>query len=314
QRTSHGKKPELSGRVPPPHPHIECSRKERSNCLPLSISSMFIHLLLLSVYFPSFLSVRSWTKQIDLDNAGCDSTKYCMMLPRGCHPKRDCTQGYMLSVVGPNQLKVEMFAQQLVPSVPLQYLSIGFSQDEIMGDDMVSECVVSETGIEGGEVFLSFNQPDEKSNNRTRLDDLENDVLFSDITSSVVDGRVACSYILSIRPQLNDNHGGCIMDIDKPFYLFGATGAAQPDELNPHDLNRDSFYFPIISNETVNPATIGNTAFVHPAPMLGKKGSGPPKVVTSTTRRPFVVTAHTDSSAPQALLTLPIVVAAYFLL
>lgn len=35
---------------------------------------------------------------------------------------------------------------------------------------MVSECVVSETGVEGGEVFLSFNRG--KSNDRVHFDDV----------------------------------------------------------------------------------------------------------------------------------------------
>ncbi|KAF8375782.1 hypothetical protein PRIPAC_82211 [Pristionchus pacificus] len=218
--------------------------------------------LLLAFFSSSVISVRSWTRQIDLDNSECNRTKWCMMRPRGCHPDRDCTQGYMMSVVGNNQLKVEMFAQSLVPAVPLQYLAIGFSTDKIMGGDMVSECVVSETGVEGGEVFLSFNRG--KSNDRVHFDDLEAEVVYSDIRSSVVNGRISCTFIQSIRPQLDSSHGGRIMDLDHEYYIFGATGSAQPDEVNPHDLNRDSFYFPLISEETVNPSLVGNTPFVHP--------------------------------------------------
>lgn len=37
-------------------------------------------------------------------------------------------------------IKVEMFAQSLVPAVPLQYLAIGFSTDKIMVRYSLSTC------------------------------------------------------------------------------------------------------------------------------------------------------------------------------
>ncbi|GMR47636.1 hypothetical protein PMAYCL1PPCAC_17831, partial [Pristionchus mayeri] len=261
---------------------------------------MIIPLLLLSFFSSSVFSIRSWTRQIDLDNSECNRTKWCMMRPRGCHPDRDCTQGYMLSVVGPNQLKVEMFAQSLVPSVPLQYLALGFSKDQKMGSDMVSECVVSETGVEGGEVFLSYNGG--KNNDRVHIDDLEAEVIYSDIRSSVVNGRISCTFIQSIRPQIDSSHGGRIVDLDTDFYIFGATGSAQPDEVNPHDLNRDSFYFPLISEEMVNPIKIGNTKFAHPGTLIGKTTWRPTTHSHHlTTPRPVVVAA---SSVILSFLTL----------
>ncbi|GMT23584.1 hypothetical protein PFISCL1PPCAC_14881, partial [Pristionchus fissidentatus] len=260
--------------------------------------SMFLPLLLLT-FSSSSLAIRSWTKQIDLDNAGCNSTKFCMMRPRGCHPSRDCTQGYMLSVVGPNQLKVEMFAQSLVPSVPLQYLALGFSKDQIMGGDMVSECVVSETAVEGGEVFLSFNRG--KSNDRVHFDDLEAEVVYSDIRSSVVNGRVSCSFIQSIRPQIDSTHGGRIWDLDQDFYIFGATGSSQPDEVNPHDLNRDSYYFPLISESAINPITIGNNVFHHPESSLSH--------ATTRNQRPILTT-----TSPRPVAAASIVISLFSLL
>lgn len=115
---------------------------------------------------------------------GCGSTKGCLFKPLGCDPNLDCTTAIIFYVVGPNQLRLEMSATALIPSVQQQYVAVAFSHDEVMvgplplpaypaplqGDDAVSECVLSDMGQLYGfepEIFVSFNKG--KSNDRVFL-------------------------------------------------------------------------------------------------------------------------------------------------
>lgn len=132
-----------------------------------------------------------------------------------------------------------------------------------MGNDSVSECVISNMGEFVGfepEVYVSYNKG--KSNDRVFLNDDEHAEMFTDLASEVVDTRLVCEFTQQIMPQI-DNKNGLIWNLNSPFYLMAATGSAQPDEVNVHELNRDSHSFPITSEEMFNPVTFGNN-FEHP--------------------------------------------------
>uniref|UniRef100_A0A0R3PF10 Ig-like domain-containing protein n=1 Tax=Angiostrongylus costaricensis TaxID=334426 RepID=A0A0R3PF10_ANGCS len=166
---------------------------------------------------------------------GCGKTKACLFKPAGCDPNLDCTIGLIFSVVGPNKLRIEMVATSLIPSVQQQYIAIGFSNDTIMasslqsGDDYVTECVLSNMGEFSGwepEVFVSYNHG--KSNDRIFLNDDEHRALISNISSHVIDGRLVCHFTQQIIPQI-DRKNGLVGNLDKDFFIMGATGSAQPD-------------------------------------------------------------------------------------
>ncbi|KAF1756516.1 hypothetical protein GCK72_012969 [Caenorhabditis remanei] len=187
----------------------------------------------------------------------------CMFRPRGCNPNLDCTIGVTVQVIGQNQMKVQMVAATIIPPVQQQYVAVAFSHDKAMGNDSVSECVISNMGEFVGyepEVYVSYNKG--KSNDRVFLNDDEHDTLFSDLAGEVVDTRLVCEFTQQIMPQI-DNKNGLIWNLNTPFYVMAATGSAQPDEVNAHELNRDSHSFPITSEETFNPITFGNN-FDHP--------------------------------------------------
>ncbi|KAF1756515.1 hypothetical protein GCK72_012968 [Caenorhabditis remanei] len=156
-----------------------------------------------------------------------------------------------------------LVAATIIPPVQQQYVAVAFSHDKAMGNDSVSECVISDIGEFVGyepEVYVSFNKG--KSNDRVFLNDDEHDTQFSDLAGEVVDTRLVCEFTQQIMPQI-DNKNGLIWNLNTPFYVMAATGSAQPDEVNAHELNRDSHSFPITSEETFNPITFGNN-FDHP--------------------------------------------------
>ncbi|XGW27551.1 hypothetical protein V3C99_007840 [Haemonchus contortus] len=210
------------------------------------------------------VTVSNINAEVLMNRDGCGTTKACLFKPSGCDPNLDCTIGLIFFVVGPNQLRLEMVATSLIPAVQQQYIAIAFSNDAIMGDDFVTECVLSDMGQFAGwepEIFVSFNHG--KANDRIYLNDDEHNQLITNVSSQVVDGRLVCHFTQQIVPQI-DRRNGLIWSLDKPFYIMGATGSAQPDEVNAHDTNRGSHFYPIVSSAKINPSTIGGVKFDQP--------------------------------------------------
>ncbi|EYB99388.1 hypothetical protein Y032_0123g1178 [Ancylostoma ceylanicum] len=194
--------------------------------------------------------------EVLMNREGCGTTKACLFKPAGCDPNLDCTIGLIFFVVGRNKLRVEMVATSLIPAVQQQYIAIAFSHDPIMGEDFVTECVMSDMGQFAGwepEIFISFNHG--KSNDRVFLNDDEHRTLISNVSSQVVDGRLVCQFTQQIIPQI-DRKNGLVWNLDKSFFIMGATGSAQPDEVNAHDMNRGSHFYPIVSSAKINPSQL----------------------------------------------------------
>ncbi|CEF70927.1 DOMON domain-containing protein [Strongyloides ratti] len=216
---------------------------------------------------------------VKLTRDGCGETKACLFKPPGCDPSLDCTMGAMFTVVGPNQLKVQLVAQSLIPTPSLQYIAIGFSKDATMGDDYVNECVLNTAGNLGEtlpEVFTSYNKG--KSNDRTYLNETEHNTLFSDIKGEIINGRLACEFTQQIIPQISSK-GNRILPLNEKYYILIATGSAQPDEVNVHDTSLSSHFFPIVSARPINPSLIGEATYDLPKPFVEET----PSVETTTT-------------------------------
>ncbi|PIO70655.1 hypothetical protein TELCIR_07483 [Teladorsagia circumcincta] len=169
---------------------------------------------------------------------GCGTTKACLFKPSGCDPNLDCTLGLIFFVVGPNQLRVEMVGTSLIPAVPQQYIAIAFSNDAIMD---------------------------------------EHRQFITNVSSQVIDGRLVCHFTQQIVPQI-DRHDGLLWSLDKPYYIMGATGSAQPDEVNAHDTNRGSHFYPIVSSARINPSQIGGVRFDLPTSVSSEARKSEPVV------------------------------------
>ncbi|CAP38334.1 Protein CBG21575 [Caenorhabditis briggsae] len=241
---------------------------------------------------------------IHVNTTGCGTSKVCIFRPRGCDPNLDCTIGVTLSVIGPNQMKVQMVAATIYPPVQQQYVAIAFSHDRAMGNDSVSECVISNMGEFVGyepEVYVSYNKG--KSNDRVFLNDDEHAELFTDLSGEVVDTRLVCEFTQQIMPQI-DNKNGLIWNLNSPFHIMAATGSAQPDEVNAHELNRDSHSFPITSDEMINPVTFGND-FEHPTGFA-------PKINTNRIEKRVMRPTEAPKSSAFLIPLIPFVLSVFF--
>ncbi|VDL74597.1 unnamed protein product [Nippostrongylus brasiliensis] len=238
-----------------------------------------------------------------MNREGCGTTKACLFKPAGCDPNLDCTIGLIFFVEGPNKLRVEMVATSLIPAVQQQYIAIAFSNDTIMGGDFVTECVMSDMGQFAGwepEVFVSYNHG--KSNDRIFLEDHEHRVMITNVSSQVEDGRLVCHFTQQIIPEI-DRRDGLIWTLDKSFYVMGATGSAQPDEVNAHDMNRGSHFYPIVSSAKINPSQLGEIKYDHPLKtnVVSSMKSQPPMLSekpmkAETTALPPAVSSSIDYS------------------
>ncbi|CAK5085422.1 unnamed protein product [Meloidogyne enterolobii] len=205
-----------------------------------------------------FLRLNFNVVGMDLDRNGCGKTKGCLFRPNGCNPMLDCAIAIVFTISGKNQLYIQMAAQSIYPPPPLQYIAIGFSHDKLMGNDFVSECVLNTDGslFNDVEVYASYNL--EKSrNDRTLLNSTEHSLLYGNVEGKMEDGRLYCSFTQAIRPQfsLSSSRSNLIWNLDKPFWIMGATGGAQPDEINSHDTARGSHFYPILSSKVIDIST-----------------------------------------------------------
>uniref|UniRef100_A0A915M8D3 DOMON domain-containing protein n=1 Tax=Meloidogyne javanica TaxID=6303 RepID=A0A915M8D3_MELJA len=176
----------------------------------------------------------------------------------GQDPMLDCAIAIVFTISGKNQLYIQMAAQSIYPPPPLQYIAIGFSHDKLMGDDFVSECVLNTDGslFNDVEVYASYNLEKSK-NDRTLLNSTEHSLLYGNIEGKMEDGRLYCSFTQAIRPQfsLSSSRSNLIWNLDKSFWIMGATGGAQPDEINSHDTARGSHFYPILSSKVIDIST-----------------------------------------------------------
>uniref|UniRef100_A0A0N5ARN7 DOMON domain-containing protein n=1 Tax=Syphacia muris TaxID=451379 RepID=A0A0N5ARN7_9BILA len=210
-----------------------------------------VQILLLLAYLNAIYS-------FNIDSEGCGSTKSCLIKPTGCKPDQDCTLFVKFDVDGKNLLHIQMAALTIIPLVPLQYIAVGFSNDKLMGDDMVIECVVStdsQYGYFEPEVYTSYNY--KASNDRTYLSEWDRQIYFRNISGGVVDEIVHCEFWVQIIPQIV-NSSNRTWNLNKEYYILAATGTAQPDELNAHDTSAGSYFYPIVSDVQINPAKTGS--------------------------------------------------------
>uniref|UniRef100_A0AC34GU31 DOMON domain-containing protein n=1 Tax=Panagrolaimus sp. ES5 TaxID=591445 RepID=A0AC34GU31_9BILA len=223
-----------------------------------------------------------------MDRDGCGEIKGCLFKPAGCDPMRDCTIGIIFYVSGQNLLTIQVVATIQLPPPPLQYIAIGFSRDSSMGDDMVSECVLSPTGDEFAlepEVFVSYNIG--KSNDRIFLNATEQAALIRNVQGEAVNGRVSCQWSQEIIPQ-QPSKGGRLWNLNHKYYIMGATGSAQPAGINSHDTAMASHFYPIVSARPINPSVIGKKLYDLPKPYSSPDppSTPPPPPTTTTIERP----------------------------
>lgn len=215
-----------------------------------------------------------------INSTGCGATKGCLFKPTGCDPATDCTVAVVFSVTSDNWLDVEMSAQEIQPHVDMQFIAVGFSRDSHMGDDAVTECVLSNNpgvGASEPQVYLSYNKP-EKFNTRLDLSDEERKELIKNVVGSSVNGRLNCRFSQQIVATVGKQE---IWPLNEDYFILAATGPAQPTGVLAHDTNSQSQFFPALSTAAINPAKVatgGGASVAVGPPAIGPQtgpGFGP---------------------------------------
>ncbi|XP_077981364.1 putative ferric-chelate reductase 1 [Glandiceps talaboti] len=165
-------------------------------------------------------------------SSDCGDTKGCYMTPAGCTGKDDCDILISWQEDGNNvifQLLGKMRAGE-------EYVAIGFSNDQKMGDDDVWGCI--EDG--GGTVTLSHSFNPGYSNSQ------HDTTGSSDFSGSYTDGVIQCQFKRqkSLGGNKRKKRAGENHDLSSPFYILVARGPKNPS--SPPGLSKH-IELPIIS-------------------------------------------------------------------
>ncbi|XP_025111276.1 putative ferric-chelate reductase 1 [Pomacea canaliculata] len=118
-----------------------------------------------------------------------------------------------------NTLSMEMAFR--LPGSQEYWIAVGFSRDQKMGDDSVTECIMRDSRVE---VYQSFNDGD----NNNYLDNKR--AGLSEVKGNVEDGVLYCSFLRAKTYP----HDPRVFDLNEDYYLFVATGEAFSGNKLPH--------------------------------------------------------------------------------
>ncbi|XP_069795133.1 putative ferric-chelate reductase 1 isoform X2 [Narcine bancroftii] len=174
----------------------------------------------------------SFQNQITVD--GCGTTKFCFNNPAQCNPATDPNCYFMSSTkLNDEGLRFEMSGKSS------GYISIGFSDDKIMGNDDVYICGTDRSErIRVQRAYSTGRSP-------PRIEQLDK---VDDITVANKNGIIQCSFVtrnnVSIAKRTANNM----------YYLFFAYGPSTDGTIGKH---QDS---PFISSEKINVADVSSVS------------------------------------------------------
>uniref|UniRef100_A0A914PUH5 DOMON domain-containing protein n=1 Tax=Panagrolaimus davidi TaxID=227884 RepID=A0A914PUH5_9BILA len=130
-------------------------------------------------------------------------------------------------------------------------MAFGFSEDRVMGDDTVLECIIDANG-ESGEAYISFN--DDKTNFQL-LDSSQK--LLKNKQTLLKDGKMVCSFELDLneKDKVNKDEQPMIYDLESAYWmLLFATGLTNPDtgEKLIHNLDEGDEFYPWSTKKRVS--------------------------------------------------------------
>ncbi|XP_065209987.1 putative ferric-chelate reductase 1 homolog [Planococcus citri] len=153
---------------------------------------------------------------------GCGTSKTCLSYPDNCIAFKSCN-GLVAVSPDSNSFQIEMFAKNS------KYVAVGFSEDRLMGEDIVYECVE-----EGNNVYpyRSWNAPNLKRNNR--LDPrIYGDSGISLTSSLIADGYIYCK--IRIDPVTNIQNKRFDLNNNEYYLLLASGREANPNGVDYHD-------------------------------------------------------------------------------
>ncbi|XP_046657704.1 putative ferric-chelate reductase 1 homolog isoform X2 [Daphnia pulicaria] len=165
---------------------------------------------------------------------GCGDVKGCFGLGGTCVQEGSCSAMVTYAVKG-QRYEFELWATNTPPN---SYVAVAFSNDNLMGDDSVSECTLVNGRVNA---YMSYNEG--KSN--TRLRDPTNGLKL--IEGKYSDGNLYCRFERQAQFVIGDKH----FDMAKDYLLFLARGPASDNGISYHDRQKT------VSSRTVRLAETG---------------------------------------------------------
>ncbi|KAL6489110.1 hypothetical protein MHYP_G00028510 [Metynnis hypsauchen] len=158
--------------------------------------------------------------QMSISSVGCGIEKVCFSQPADCNPAADTSCYFMSVMSSPNTSAITIELQGQANG----YISFGFSDDEMMGNDDIYICGTDNNGtVQVQHAFSS-------GKSRPTILSLGN---VSDITASMMDGVISCSFI-SQNPISTVRTTGQ----DSTYFLMFAYGSSIDGLIQYHGGNR----------------------------------------------------------------------------
>ncbi|CAJ0962757.1 unnamed protein product, partial [Mesorhabditis belari] len=179
------------------------------------------------------------------DASKCGSQKKCIYVPSGCEKNNVCKNIFSYKTLDDEFVEIELYSTEYTAGT--NYVAVGFSKDDLMGDDPVTQCVFPDGG--GPEAHASYNfgksnqpvqDPEEKEAEKTQIQ-LQH--------AHKDDNSIYCQ----IHQKISSGSSAFFPNLDQEHKLFLVRGKARkPEILGIHSLDPSSPDFPFISDERHN--------------------------------------------------------------
>ncbi|KAE9549450.1 hypothetical protein FO519_007344 [Halicephalobus sp. NKZ332] len=160
------------------------------------------------------------------DSTTCGKTKSCVSVPSKCYEVSIDSCDFILGhVPGPDgkTVEVEIHGKRNGGIGPVEYVAAGFSEDERMGNEPVSACVMSDDGPP--KMKLSYNPGT-----------WNEPIPFTEENVKLLDSAATDEYIYCKFLQAKDPANERLPDFDKSYQILAARGPRSPSgDLSVHN-------------------------------------------------------------------------------
>ncbi|CAD5111915.1 DgyrCDS1176 [Dimorphilus gyrociliatus] len=195
-----------------------------------------------------------------IDTRRCGSEKGCYRYPEGCE---ESVCHYLLTwKPSDNKEKIEFEISADDSDSKTDWTSVAFSEDTIMGDDSVIDCLYNSDDVSIN-IQASWNRrvkDNEVLNNK--LLGLDQDTFFG----SRVNGRLRCRFTRSVKVANDDPEASRVFDLSEQYYVFIGKGSAVRGIKMKHTS------IPVISPRKVPLTEIGDVSGLAKFPLVKAHG------------------------------------------
>ncbi|CAD5212859.1 unnamed protein product [Bursaphelenchus okinawaensis] len=177
----------------------------------------------------------------------CEKTKGCLFHPPKCKLYNNCYYAFSY-VTDSNRLYMEIYGNlNYVQADYGAYVAVGFSTDELMGMDTVTEC----SSFQGRPFQGRLSSNPGKSNRRVTVDEISHDIMLQTISSHYSNKTLYCLLSQSIYP-INGIKDYYVRPLNEEYFLLFASGLTDGEELVVHALDVKLSNFPFVTQHPVN--------------------------------------------------------------